>query len=121
VSALFLAAVRGLGWEAGVALAADGLVAVELAGKHGEGGIVDSSSQAEHQVQGGLLLDVVVTEGAAIFQLLSGKDQSLLIGRNSLLVLDLGLYVVDRVRGLDFQGDGLSRQGLDKDLHGDID
>ena len=35
----------------------------------------------------------------------------------TLLVLDLGLDVVDRVRGLDLQSDGLACQRLDKDLH----
>jgi len=38
-------------------------------------------------VKGRLLLDVVVTEGATIFQLLAGKDQTLLVWWNTLLVL----------------------------------
>lgn len=58
------------------------------------------------------LLDVVVGEGAAILELLAGEDQALLVRRDALLVLDLGLDVVDGVRGLDLQGDGLARQGL---------
>ena len=58
------------------------------------------------------LLDVVVGEGAAILKLLASKDQALLIRRNALLVLDLGLDIVDSVRGLDLKGDGLARQGL---------
>ena len=33
------------------------------------------------------------------------------------LVLDFGLEVVNGVGRLDFQSDGLDRQGLDKDLH----
>ena len=49
------------------------------------------------EVKGGLLLDVVIRQRAAIFQLLSGKDQTLLIRGDALLVLDLGLDVVDRV------------------------
>jgi hypothetical protein len=32
--------------------------------------------------------------------------------------LDLGLDILDGVRGLHLQGDGLPRQGLHKDLHG---
>ena len=63
------------------------------------------------------LLDVVVAQGAAIFQLLTSKDQALLVRRNALLVLDLGLDVVNRVRRLDFKGDGFACQGLHKDLH----
>ena len=65
------------------------------------------ATQAQHQVQRGLLLDVVVGQGAAILQLLASKDQSLLVGRDALLVLDLGLHVVDGVVGLHFQCDGL--------------
>ena len=38
-------------------------------------------------MQGRLLLDVVVTEGATIFQLLASKDQTLLVRWNALLVL----------------------------------
>ena len=68
-------------------------------------------------MQGRLLLDVVVRQSAAILQLLSGEDQALLIWWNSFLVLDLGLDVVDGVRSLDFQSDGLSSQSLDEDLH----
>ena len=68
-------------------------------------------------MQGRLLLDVVVREGAAVLELLSGKDETLLIRGDALLVLDLGLDVVDRVRGLHIERDGLSGQRLDKDLH----
>ena len=52
-----------------------------------------------------------------ILELLSGEDQTLLIWWDSLLVLDLGLDVLDGVGGFDFQGDGLSGEGLDEDLH----
>mgnify|MGYP006864118693 CR=1 FL=1 len=118
VSALFLAAVCGLGGKTGVALAADGLFAVVLSGKHGQRRIVNSSSQSKDQVKSGLLLDVVVAQSAAIFQLLSGKDKTLLIRRDSFLILDLSLDVVDGVRRLDIKGDGLTREGLYEDLHG---
>lgn len=33
------------------------------------------------------------------------------------LILDLGLYVIDGVRGFDLKGDGLSSKRLYKDLH----
>jgi len=63
------------------------------------------------------LLNVVVRESAAILELLAGEDQALLVGGNALLVLDLGLDIVDGVRGLDLEGDGLTRKGLHEDLH----
>jgi hypothetical protein len=76
-----------------------------------------TSSQSQHQMKCGLLLDVVVGEGSAILKLLSGEDQSLLIWRNAFFVLDLGLHVLDGVCWLDIQGDGFSSESLDKDLH----
>ena len=108
MSALLLPAVGGLGGKAGVALAADGLLAVVLPREHREGGVVDASPQPQDEVEGGLLLDVVVGEGPAVLELLSGEDEALLIGRDALLVLNLGLDVVDGVRGLDIEGDGLA-------------
>ena len=44
-----------------------------------------ATAQAQHQVQRRLLLDVVVGQGAAILQLLAGKNQALLVRRNALL------------------------------------
>ena len=60
------------------------------------------------------LLDVVVGKGAAILKLLSSEDETLLVRGNALLVLDLALHIVDGVRGLDLEGDGLARQGLNE-------
>lgn len=67
-----------------------------------------TTTKAENQVKGGLLLDIVVRESAAILKLLASEDQTLLIRGNSLLVLDLALDIVDGVRGLDLKGDGLA-------------
>jgi hypothetical protein len=68
-------------------------------------------------MEGGLLLNVVVRESSAVLELLTGEDKSLLVGGDALLVLDLGLDVLDGVRGLNVQGDGLAGEGLDEDLH----
>jgi len=68
-------------------------------------------------VEGGLLLDVVIRQGASVLKLLSSKNEPLLVGRNALLVLNLGLDIVNGVGGLDIQSDGLACQRLDKDLH----
>jgi streptomycin 6-kinase len=67
-----------------------------------------ATAETEDKVEGGLLLDVVIGKGAAILKLLASKDEALLIGRNALLVLDLRLDVVDSIRGLDLEGDGLA-------------
>jgi len=95
MATLALAAVGALGWESGVALAADHLVALVLAGQGGErwldsNGADATTAESEHEMEGGLLLDVVIGKSAAIFELLAGEDQTLLIGGDSLLVLDLG-------------------------------
>ena len=76
-----------------------------------------TTSESQNQVKSGLLLDVVVSKGSAVLELLTSEDESLLIWRDSFLVLDLGLDIFDAVRRLDVEGDGLSSQGLDEDLH----
>lgn len=55
-----------------------------------------------------LLLDVVVGKSTAVLKLLASEDQTLLVGRNTLLVLDLALNVVDSVARLDLESDGLA-------------
>lgn len=68
-------------------------------------------------MESALLLDIVIRKRAAVFQLLAGEDQTLLIRRNSFLILNLCLDVVDRVRGLDLESDRLASERLHKDLH----
>ena len=75
-----------------------------------------TTAQAQYQVQRGLLLDVVVAQGAPVLQLLARKDQALLVRRDALLVLDLGLHALNRVAGLHIESDGLARERLDEDL-----
>ena len=82
-----------------------------------QGRLDDTTTQTEDQVQGRLLLDVVVGESSPVLELLSGEDQTLLIRRDPLLILDLGLHILDGVAGLDIQGNGLTRQSLDENLH----
>merc|ERR1711943_2059 len=76
-----------------------------------------TTSESEDEMEGGLLLDVVIGEGSAVLELLSSEDESLLIWRNTFFVLDLGLDVLNGVCGLDIEGDGLTSEGLDEDLH----
>merc|ERR1711990_650077 len=68
-------------------------------------------------MEGRLFLDVVVSEGSSVLKLFSGKDESLLIGRNTFLVLDLGLDILDGIRWLNVKSDSFTSQGLDEDLH----
>jgi len=68
-------------------------------------------------MQGALLLDIVVCHCSLILKLLACKDKPLLIRRDALLVLNLRLYIRDRVTRLDLECDRLARQSLYKDLH----
>ncbi len=76
-----------------------------------------ASSKSEDQVKGWLLLNVIVRESSSVLELLSSEDKSLLIGRDTFFILDLGLHVLDGVRWFDVEGDGLTGQGLNEDLH----
>jgi hypothetical protein len=79
--------------------------------------LLGTSTETEDQMKSRLLLDVVVGEGAAVFELLAGENQALLVRRDPFLVLDLGLDIVDGVGRLHLKGDGLAREGLHEDLH----
>jgi len=79
--------------------------------------LLSTTAKTKHQVKSGLLLNVVVAEGATILKLFTGKDQSLLVRGNSLLVLDLGLDIVNSIRGFNLESYGFAREGLYEDLH----
>ena len=57
-----------------------------------------TTTETKDKVKGRLFLDVVVGQGATIFKLLSGEDETLLVWGNPFLVLNLRFDVVDRVR-----------------------
>ena len=78
---------------------------------------IRTTAKAEHQVERRLLLDIIVAERTLILELLARKDETLLIGRNTLLVLNLLLDILNLVGGLDVERDGLTSEGLDEDLH----
>ena len=63
---------------------------MRLREKEGDGLDEDlhSTTKTEDQVECALLLDVVIGEGAAVFELLAGEDKPLLVRGDSFLVLD---------------------------------
>ena len=63
------------------------------------------------------LLDVVIGKSATVLKLLAGEDQSLLVRRDTFLVLNLLLDGLDGVRRLDLKGNSLSRQSFHENLH----
>merc|ERR1719351_127863 len=62
-------------------------------------------------------VNVIIAQGPTIFKLLSGKYQTLLIRRDTFLVLNLGFHVLNGIRSFYFQRNSLSSQSLHKDLH----
>uniref|UniRef100_A0A452YL76 Uncharacterized protein n=1 Tax=Aegilops tauschii subsp. strangulata TaxID=200361 RepID=A0A452YL76_AEGTS len=79
--------------------------------------LLGAVAEAEDQVRRRLLRDVVAGQRAPVLQLLPGEDEPLLVRRDPLLVLEIGLHVVNHVRRLHLQRDRLPRQRLHKDLH----
>ena len=117
VSTLLLTAVSSTRGQPCVALTADRLITVVSTSQKGKRGIVNSSTKAKNQVQSTLLLDVVVAQGAAILELLSSEDKTLLIRGDSLLILDLSLYIIDSVAWLNIKCNGLTSKSLYENLH----
>merc|ERR1712165_91308 len=98
----------GIGW---LDLKSDGLTSKSLDEN------LHSTPKSQDQVKGRLLLDVIVRKSPSILKLLSGEDQSLLVWWDSLLILDLSLDVLNGIGWLNLQGDSLTSQGLNEDLH----
>lgn len=48
--------------------------------------LLGTAAESEDEVERGLFLDVVVRQGAAVFELLAGEDQALLVRRDAFLV-----------------------------------
>jgi hypothetical protein len=80
--------------------------------------VLMSSAQTQHKMEGRFLLDVVIAQRPAVFELLPRKNQALLVRRNAFLILDLRLHILNSVGWLDVKGDGLPCQGLHENLHG---
>ena len=88
--------------------------------------LLGTTTKTEDEVECGFLLDVIVAEGATVFELLASEDQALLVGWDAtivsanastdseryipLLILDFGLDIIDGVRGLHLKGDSLARE-----------
>ncbi|KAL5728250.1 hypothetical protein ACHQM5_001362 [Ranunculus cassubicifolius] len=79
--------------------------------------LLKPTTESEDKMEGRLLLDVVISKGTTIFQLLSSKNKTLLIWRDAFLVLNLSLHIVNGIGALHLQSDSLPSKSLDKDLH----
>ena len=95
MSTLAFAAVSGLHGQPGVTLSANHLFALECSCESSEGwlnlaGAETTATKPQDQVEGRLLLNIVIGKGASVLELLSCEDKTLLIGWDSFLVLDFG-------------------------------
>lgn len=107
-----------MGVQPCIALTTDHLVTVVLLGKLMKGRLDDATTQARHQGQGRVLLDVVVQKSVAVLQLFAGKYQTLLVRCDAFLVLYHGFDILDSVTGLVLKS--LTHQGLHKDLQAGV-
>ena len=78
---------------------------------------VGASSQSQDEVDGALLLDVVVADCPAVLESLAGKNESLLVGWDPFLVVDLGFDVFNGVAAFDIDRHGLSCECSYEYLH----
>ena len=69
---------------------------------------LNTTAQPQHQVERALLLDIVVAECSVVLQLLARENEALLVRRDTLLVLDLLLNIVNAVAGLNIERDRLA-------------
>mmetsp|Transcript_22294 Transcript_22294/g.54011 ORF Transcript_22294/g.54011 Transcript_22294/m.54011 type:complete len:289 (+) Transcript_22294:270-1136(+) len=76
-----------------------------------------AAAQPQHQVQRGIVPDVVIVDRLPVLELLPAEDNTLLLGGDSLLLGDLRLDVLDGLALLDFDGDRLAGEGFDEELH----
>ena len=76
-----------------------------------------TTSESKNQVEGRFLLNIIVGESSAIFKLLSSKDKTLLVWRNTFFILDLSLDVFNSVCWLDLKGDCFTSESFDENLH----
>jgi len=103
------AAVRGTRGKTSVALATDLLITLVLRSKDLHGWFNDATTKTKDEMKSGLLLDIVITQCSSVFKLLSSENETLLVRRNSFLILNFCFDIVDRVRGLNLESDRLSR------------
>ena len=76
-----------------------------------------ASTKSQNEVKSRFLLNVIIAERTALFQLFTSEDKALLVRGDAFLILDFGFYVLDSVAGLDFEGDSFSGECFDEDLH----
>jgi len=75
-----------------------------------------SASHSQHEVKCALLFNAVIAQRPEVFQLHTSEYDSLLIGRDSFLVLDLHLKRFNGIPAVRIDRDSFSSQSFHKDL-----
>lgn len=60
--------------------------------------LLGATSQTQDEMESRLFLDVVVGEGASVFELFAGEDETLLVGRDTLFVCLVGIRRINILR-----------------------
>jgi len=68
-------------------------------------------------MQGAFLYDIVISKCPSVLELPSSKNQSLLIGRNALFILNFDFTIFNRFFLTHMQSDALARENPHKDYH----
>ena len=94
MTTLPLSAVGGFWWKSNVTLSANHFLDFVLSGQCCESGFDfnlthTTASESENEMESGLLLNIVIRESSAVFELLASEDKSLLVWRNTFFILDL--------------------------------
>jgi len=89
-----------------------------LAGESFDENLHGTTSETKDKMKCRFFLNIVVRKCSAILKLFSSEDQPLLLWRNSFFVLDLCLDICNRVIWFDVEGNSLSGEGFDENLHG---
>ena len=98
VTTFGFAAVGCTRMKAGVTFAANHFFTVVLHCQNAERWLNGTSSKPKYQVKCGFLLDIVIRKSAAIFQLFTGEDETLLIWWDTLFILNFGFHILNSIR-----------------------
>ena len=83
-----------------------------------EGELVGATTKGKHKVKHAATGDLVLVQGLVVAQRLAGKDETLLLGRDALFLLNLLLHMQQHVRALHIELNFLSCQRSHFDQHG---
>lgn len=67
-----------------------------------------ATTETEDEMESRFFLDIIVRQSPTVLELLASENQALLVRRDTFLVLNLALHIVDRIRRFDFESDSFS-------------